>query len=115
MLWFLRGLRRGIVTTRYPAGPLDAWTQTLPSAPAFRSTALTGALADRLQAACPSGALRRERDRLAVDLGACTGCGRCAAVGGDAVGDSGELLLATQQREDLIKHVPIAADPEHSQ
>jgi hypothetical protein len=108
MLWFLRGLRRGIVTTRYPAGALDDWTRTLPSPPAFRPAALTGELADRLAAACPSGALRHERDLLVVDLGACTGCGHCIKVGGDAVTDSGEFLLAARRREDLIKRVPIA-------
>jgi hypothetical protein len=108
MLWFLRGLRRGIVTTRYPAGTLDDWTQTLPTPPAFRPAALTGELADRLVAACPSGALRREHDLLAVDLGTCTGCGRCIKVGGDAVAGSGEFLLAARRREDLIKRVPIA-------
>jgi len=112
MLWFLRGLRRGIVTTRYPAGTRDRWTDALPSAPAFRAAALTAALADRLEAACPSGAIRRRPNLLSVDLGACTGCGRCIDVGGGAVVESGEFLLAARRREDLIKQVPIDADPE---
>jgi ferredoxin len=110
MLWFLRGLRRGIVTTRYPAGTREPWTDTLPSAPAFRPALLTVELADRLQATCPSGALQRERDQLSVDLAACTGCGRCVAVGGDTVIASGEFLLAARRRSDLIKRVPIAAE-----
>ena len=34
-LWFIRGLRRGVVTTRYPARP-DASAASLPTPPAFR-------------------------------------------------------------------------------
>ena len=39
-LWFIRGLRRGVVTTRYPARP-DASAASLPTPPAFRPQALT--------------------------------------------------------------------------
>lgn len=106
MLWFLRGLRRGVVTTRYPAS-VDEWAVTLPSAPAFHSEQLSGELADRLQAACPTGALRHEPNVLVVDLGHCTGCGRCVQVSHGAVIDSGEFLLATRDRQALVKHIPI--------
>ena len=41
-LWFARGLRRGIVTTRYPARPDDS-AASLPTPPAFRPAALTPA------------------------------------------------------------------------
>jgi ferredoxin len=109
MLWFLRGLRRGVVTTRYP-GEVDAWTRDLPTPPAFHSRLLTTELVDRLQAACPARALRREGATLVVDIGACTGCGRCAAIGGDAVQASGESLLASESRDALRKRVPIRAD-----
>ena len=34
-LWFIRGIRRGVVTTRYPAKP-DASARYLPTPPAFR-------------------------------------------------------------------------------
>jgi hypothetical protein len=110
MLWFLRGLRRGVVTTRYPA-EIDAWTRTLPSAPAFHSALLTRRLADELEAACPAGVLRRDGDVLVVDLGGCTGCGRCAEVGGEAVAPSGQFLLSTTNRQALVKRVPIGAAP----
>ncbi len=39
-LWFVRGLSRGVVTTRYPARP-DASAATLPTPPAFRPRLLT--------------------------------------------------------------------------
>jgi flavoprotein len=109
MLWFLRGLRRGVVTSRYPA-EVDAWTSDLPTPPAFHSRLLTVEIADRLLAVCPAGALKREDRMLIVDLGACTACGRCAEVGGEAVRPSGELLLASEGRDALLKLVPIRGD-----
>ena len=106
MLWFLRGLRRGVVTTRYPAR-LDAWAPLLPSPPAFRSDRLTADVVERLLDACPDRALSRDIDVLVLDLGACTACGRCAEVGGEAVVPSGAALLATGDRGALRKRVPI--------
>jgi dissimilatory sulfite reductase (desulfoviridin) alpha/beta subunit len=104
MLWFLRGLRRGIVTTRYPR-VVDDWARQLPSPPLFRSDLLTDELADRLVATCPSGALTRDDGRLRVDLARCTGCGRC--VDGVTVEPSRTFELATRDRSALVKHVPI--------
>ncbi|HTX46313.1 MAG TPA: hypothetical protein VMD48_08550 [Solirubrobacteraceae bacterium] len=104
--WFLRGLRRGVVTTRYPK-TIDPWTRDLPAAPAFHAHRLTTALADRLAEQCPAGALAREEAELVVDLGRCTGCGRCVDLGGGAVVNSGAFLLATSNRAALIKRVPI--------
>jgi hypothetical protein len=106
MLWFLRGLRRGVVTTRYPA-EIDAWTLTLRTPPAFRSQLLTRELADRLVDGCDTRALRRDGNELVLDLGACTACGQCAKLGGEAVVSSGALLLATTDRDALSKRVPI--------
>jgi len=108
MFWFLRGIRKGVVTSRYPAHP-DPSTAGLPSPPAFRSDLLTTELADRLAAACPSGALRRDASELVLDLGACTGCSRCGEVGGDAVTRSGDFELATRDRAALVKRIPIGA------
>jgi formate hydrogenlyase subunit 6/NADH:ubiquinone oxidoreductase subunit I len=106
-LWFVRGLRRGIVTTRYPARPDDS-SASLPTPPAFRPAALTRQVADRLSAACPNGALRRENDVLVFDVGACTACGRCADAAPDAVVPSGQFELATTARSALIKRIPLA-------
>ena len=108
MLWFLRGIRKGVVTSRYPARP-DPSAAGLPSPPAFRSDLLTAELADRLAAACLAGALRRDGGDLVLDLGACTGCGACIELGGDAVAPSGEFELATHNRNALVKRIPIGA------
>jgi hypothetical protein len=104
--WFLRGLRRRVVTTRYPARP-EPSLATLPSPPAFRADLLTTELADRLAAVCPSAALSREDDVLRYDVGACTTCGRCAALGGNAVTPSGMVELAVTDRLMLVKRIPI--------
>ncbi len=108
-LWFIRGLRRGVVTTRYPARP-DGSARFLPAPPAFRPEALTRQTADRLAGICPSGALRRDGAVLVYDVGACTACGRCAAEAPAAVTASGEFELATTDRSVLIKKIPIRGE-----
>ncbi len=107
--WFYRGLRRGIATTRYPK-TVDPWTADLPSAPAFHSTRLTIELVDRLARDCPAGALARDGGELVVDLGRCSGCGRCLELGNGAVRPSGEFLLAATDRASLVKRVPIGGE-----
>lgn len=105
-LWFLRGLSRGVVTTRYPARP-ETSAANLPTPPAFAVRAIDGALADRLAGVCPSLALRREQDELVYDVGACTACGRCREEASWAVRPSGEFELAVTARAHLIKRIPL--------
>ena len=107
--WFARGLRRGVVTTRYPAKS-DASTVFLPTPPAFRPRQLTRQTADRLVAVCPSMALRRQDDVLIFDVGACTACGRCAQAAPDAVTPSGEFELAATARSALVKRIPLRGE-----
>ena len=104
--WFYRGLRRGIATTSYPK-TVDAWARALPSPPAFHSARLTAELVDRLVAECPGGALSREQRELLVDIGRCSGCGRCVEIGDGAVQPSRDFELATSDRAALVKRVPI--------
>jgi len=108
-LWFARGLRRGVVTTRYPARP-DESAAWLPTPPAFRSRQLTRDVADRMVAVCPATALRRRDDTLIFDVGACTACGRCAAAAPHAVTSSSEFELASTTRSALVKKIPILGD-----
>jgi hypothetical protein len=113
-LWFIRGLRRGVVTTRYPARP-DSSARFLPSPPAFRPRGLTAQTADLLAAVCPSGALRHVEDAgdggvLRYDVGRCTACGRCAAAATRAVTSSGAWELAATDRSILIKLIPLRGD-----
>ena len=108
-LWFARGLRRGVVTTRYPARP-DGSAASLPTPPAFRPRQLTREIADRLVAVCPSMALSRQDDVLIFDAGACTACGRCAEAAPHAVTSSGEFELAAAARRALVKRIPIPGE-----
>jgi formate hydrogenlyase subunit 6/NADH:ubiquinone oxidoreductase subunit I len=108
-LWFARGLRRGVVTTRYPARP-DSSAALLPTPPAFRPRQLTRETADLIIAVCPSNALSRHDDQLIFDAGACTACGRCAEAVPHAVTPSGEFELAATARPTLIKTIPILGD-----
>jgi dissimilatory sulfite reductase (desulfoviridin) alpha/beta subunit len=109
-LWFLRGLRRGVVTTRYPVR-IDPWLATLPTPPAFRPDLLTAALAERLVVLCPSRALTTDGLALTLDIGACTACGRCLNAAGAAAAPSGEFELAATARGQLIKQIPIGGGP----
>ena len=108
-LWFARGLRRGVVTTRYPARA-DESAAWLPAPPAFRSDRLTRQAADRMVAVCPGPALSRRDGMLVFDVGACTACGRCAEAAPGVVTSSGEFELAATARSALIKKIPIRGD-----
>jgi dissimilatory sulfite reductase (desulfoviridin) alpha/beta subunit len=108
-MWFARGLRRGVVTTRYPARP-EPSAAGLPTPPAFDAQRIDATLADRLCELCPSRALRREGDVLIFDVGACTACGRCREAAPGAVTASGEFELAAIARGHLIKRIPLAAE-----
>jgi len=104
--WFLRGIGKGVVTTRYPV-KVDPWASQLPTPPIFDPRQLTGSLADQLVEACPGAALVREGGYLVLDVGACTACGRCLAVAGPAARASGIFELAATSRQQLVKRVPI--------
>jgi ferredoxin len=105
-LWFARGLRRGVVTTRYPKS-IDEWTADLPTPPMFSPVDLTIELCDHLVAVCPSRALLRIERTLVFDVGACSACGICIALAGKAVRRSGLFELAATRRSDLVKEIPI--------
>ena len=108
-LWFLRGLRRGVVTTRYPARQ-DNSARDLPTPPAFAAGTIDRALADRLVAICPSRALWREDGELVYDVGACTACGRCREIAGQAIRPSSVFELSVTVRAHLIKRIPLTPE-----
>jgi Ni,Fe-hydrogenase III small subunit/ferredoxin len=74
-VWVLRGLRDGVVTTRWPAKPdpyAEAWRgPARPLEQGERHTDLTGL--------CPTGAITVTDGVVRVDQGRCILCGRCVA------------------------------------
>ena len=74
-IWVLRGLRDGVVTTRWPGRPdeyADAWRGPV----TVRSEASDVTMVP--EGLCPTGAIQHT-DRVRVDQGKCILCGRCVA------------------------------------
>jgi Ni,Fe-hydrogenase III small subunit/ferredoxin len=108
-LWVLRGLREGVVTTRWPKKPdeyADAWRGPV--------TVLGDADAPDVDGLCPTGAIG-VADRVRVDQGKCILCGRCVAARPDlfawAAGTTGPGAAALT-REALI--VPQVAETDET-
>jgi formate hydrogenlyase subunit 6/NADH:ubiquinone oxidoreductase subunit I len=101
----LRPLRRGTVTSRYPAAPpeLPAAARGLPELDVTRCDANAACAA-----ACPTGAIRVSRGAWSLDLGACIFCAACArACPTAAIGLRDRIELATETRADLVVVRPI--------
>jgi Ni,Fe-hydrogenase III small subunit len=115
--WFLRGVTRPRVSTRYPR-------VAEPPPPGFRARALlrsepiSGEAARRVAAACLPGALSVDRDGvLALDERRCIGCGLCApALAMDPgyesarVGSSAVALSSCFRRSLHIRHIDTGSD-----
>ncbi len=78
MPWLTRGLREGIVTTRYPHRP-DGYGASFAGHVVCEPGAL-GAEAEAAAAACPTGAIEVGRTGARLDQGRCVLCGRCCQV-----------------------------------
>ena len=91
MSWIGYGLRRGILTTRYPLRP-DAMP------PSYRGEVealLAGIEAQRIGAdACLSGAIRPAEARAGIDRQRCFQCGECARRAPEAFRLTSEFALA---------------------
>jgi Ni,Fe-hydrogenase III small subunit/ferredoxin len=108
-IWALRGLRDGVVTTRWPKKPdeyADAWRGLV--------TVIGDADAPDVDGLCPTGAIG-VADRVRVDQGKCILCGRCVAARPDlfawAAGATGPGAAALT-REALI--VPQVAETDET-
>ena len=108
-IWALRGLRDGVVTTRWPKKPdeyADAWRGPV--------TVRGDADAADVDGLCPTGAIG-VADRVRVDQGKCILCGRCVAARPDlfawAAGATGPGAAALT-REALI--VPQVAETDET-
>jgi Ni,Fe-hydrogenase III small subunit/ferredoxin len=98
--WVLRGLRDGVVTTRWPAAPdqyADGWR-----GPADVRDPHPPDGAD-LASLCPAGAIGRGADgSVRVDQGRCVLCGRCVSQRPDVFGWSAGTASAALTRAGLV-------------
>ncbi|HEY1699921.1 MAG TPA: hypothetical protein VGG75_09460 [Trebonia sp.] len=72
-IWVLRGLRDGVVTTKWPRKPdeyAENWRGPVMVAPASANPDISGI-------DCPTGAITATDERVRVDQGKCILCGRC--------------------------------------
>ncbi len=108
--WFLRGVSRRRVTTRYP-------DRKEPAPPTFRARALTDpdavSRADALRSAqvCLPGALSlNDRGQLRLDAGRCIGCGLCVTPGRTIEMDPGYELASASRARLIVDDGPTEAD-----
>jgi Ni,Fe-hydrogenase III small subunit/ferredoxin len=101
-IWVLRGLRDGVVTTRWPAKRdvyADEWRG--PARPATSPADPTSP--DDLTDLCPTGAITVTDGTVRVDQGRCILCGRCVAERpGVFAWSQGAIGPAALTREQLI-------------
>jgi Ni,Fe-hydrogenase III small subunit/ferredoxin len=108
-MWVLRGLRNGVLTTRWPARPDDYAAAT--RGPATVLVPLAAA-ADELDGICPTGAIGREPAGLIrLDQGRCIQCGRCVAARPEVFGWARGPGSAALDRPALVVP-PVAETPE---
>jgi len=100
--WIARGLRTGIVTTRYPKRPEHP--------PAEFRGRVDILEADRgtphLEAICPTGAIRVDDGRVSLDRGRCILCGLCVAAEPVRFAFAPGYETATRRRAGLIAGEP---------
>ena len=110
MVWVLRGLRDGVLTTRWPAKPdpyADEWR-----GPATVLDGEQGA-AGELDQLCPTGAIGHSPGSgVALDQGRCICCGRCVAARPDVFGWARGPASAALTRRGLV--VPEVAETDEN-
>jgi ferredoxin len=105
-IWVLRGLRDGVVTTRWPRRPdeyADSWRGPVTVRPEAGGAGLPDGL-------CPTGAIMNDDGRIRVDQGKCVLCGRCVAARPDlfawSAGTTGPGAAALARPALVVPRVP---------
>jgi Ni,Fe-hydrogenase III small subunit/ferredoxin len=110
-MWALRGLRNGVLTTRWPARPDEYAAATRGPATVLAGPAAAGISADEAARLCPTGAIRAgQTGPVRLDQGACILCGRCVAARPDVFGWSAGPDVASLSRAGLV--VPPDENPQ---
>jgi Ni,Fe-hydrogenase III small subunit/ferredoxin-like protein FixX len=98
-MWALRGLRNGVVTTKWPSRPDEYAAATRGPALVREQVTASGGLTQL----CPAGAISMTRaGEVQVDQGRCIGCGRCVAARPDVFGWSQGPDRAAMTRAGLV-------------
>jgi Ni,Fe-hydrogenase III small subunit/ferredoxin len=119
-IWVLRGLRDGVVTTRWPARPddyADTWrgpARPLPAAAALTPNPAGPDSPMSIEALCPTGAITAERGgNVRVDQGSCILCGHCVAERPDVFawsqGATGPGAAALTRNQLIVPELPETA------
>ncbi|HEY7225080.1 MAG TPA: hypothetical protein VH561_16020 [Micromonosporaceae bacterium] len=115
MTWLLRGLRNGVLTTRWPDHP-DPYERSFAAAVSVADTGRRDD-AERIARVCPTGAIQAAPDtRLFVDRGRCILCGACVTRHPDvfawaqgastaALTRAGLVVPETTETDDGLAHV----------
>ncbi|HEY8745956.1 MAG TPA: 4Fe-4S binding protein, partial [Chloroflexota bacterium] len=99
--WIWRGLRTGVLTTRYPARA-DSLPPAYRGRPVIDQARCRGGAGDAAIAICPTQALQATPEGLRVDLSRCMQCGLCAEVCPEAIQMRPDFELAARQQPDLV-------------
>lgn len=115
-MWVLRGLRDGVLTTRWPARP-DPYAAGLRGVATVRDPRPAGTDAPDgaggLEGLCPAGAIEAAPDgSVRLDQGRCVQCGRCVAARPDVFAWSSGTGPAALSRAGLI--VPALPETPHN-
>jgi Ni,Fe-hydrogenase III small subunit/ferredoxin len=105
-MWVFRGLREGVVTTRWPARP-DAYAAAGRGPATVLDARPADADAGQLARLCPTGAIGYTDEgtaggTLRLDQGRCVQCGRCVAARPDLFGWSEGPAAASLWRDGLV-------------
>jgi len=112
-MWALRGLRNGVLTTRWPARPDDYAASTRGPAtvltPGGQASSQNGR--PSLAELCPTGAISQDgQGTVSLDQGRCIQCGRCVAARPDLFGWQPGPGSAALSRTGLVVP-PVAETP----
>lgn len=104
MPWIPRGLREGVVTSRYPRRP-DGYDSRLRTSVHVTSAPVTEALFADVVTACPTTAISGSTDRVQLDRGRCINCGRCGELVPELFVTTSDFEVAELVRDRLVVSV----------
>ena len=111
MPWIMRGLRHGVVTSRYPRLG-DGYGDGFAGGVTVRGDVADAAVLDLCIADCPTGAITVESDGPLLDRGRCVHCGRCVEHAPETFSYSPNFETARSGREGLV--VPTVGEDDAS-